>query len=371
MEQKNKQEELVLSWKWYIKTFSIIVAVILFLLYGVYSPVMNYYSKKHIKIGDKLRERLSSMKKNTEFFETEARHWFAYSEVVDSAAPKFSSMVSRYTARRRVDIDVAKTLAGYLNAIINATDEVVHQVNSDSYIPIVKAELDYIRKLNNAIKEKRDVLVKIIGETKGSVVKFNKVYSLLISTVFMVREMNEKVQRFASFWDYDRCIDVIIDEYNMALAYNRRNVEAHYKLGQLYIAIEQYEEGYKEYSYVVKFKPRSQLAKKVISYLEGVVKEQPKNLEALYYLGMMKLYTKQKDEAISLFNKIKSIDAKSYMAFEAQMRLVELFPKQDFDNDGMSNGKELKLFTEPLNPDTDGDGVYDGMDKDPLDPEVR
>ncbi|PCI29636.1 hypothetical protein COB55_01695 [Candidatus Wolfebacteria bacterium] len=38
----------------------------------------------------------------------------------------------------------------------------------------------------------------------------------------------------------------------------------------------------------------------------------------------------------------------------------------DDDNDGISDERELALGTDPLNPDSDGDGVIDGADDDPL-----
>ena len=34
----------------------------------------------------------------------------------------------------------------------------------------------------------------------------------------------------------------------------------------------------------------------------------------------------------------------------------------DVDNDGLSNEHEIGLGTDPLNPDTDGDGIYDGTE---------
>jgi YD repeat-containing protein len=47
-------------------------------------------------------------------------------------------------------------------------------------------------------------------------------------------------------------------------------------------------------------------------------------------------------------------------------------PNADSDNDGLSNGYELLLGTDPFNPDTDGDGFSDGVEvangSDPLDP---
>tara|TARA_Y100000310_G_scaffold341330_1_gene440137 strand:- start:976 stop:2574 length:1599 start_codon:yes stop_codon:yes gene_type:complete len=38
----------------------------------------------------------------------------------------------------------------------------------------------------------------------------------------------------------------------------------------------------------------------------------------------------------------------------------------DWDNDGLSNRQELTLGTDPNDPDTDGDGVFDGEDPEPL-----
>lgn len=41
----------------------------------------------------------------------------------------------------------------------------------------------------------------------------------------------------------------------------------------------------------------------------------------------------------------------------------------DLDNDGLTNQREFQLGTIPNNPDTDGDGIVDGQDGDPLHPE--
>lgn len=43
-------------------------------------------------------------------------------------------------------------------------------------------------------------------------------------------------------------------------------------------------------------------------------------------------------------------------------------PVQDSDVDGLSNREELEAGTDPSNPDSDGDGVKDGLDAFPLDP---
>ena len=40
----------------------------------------------------------------------------------------------------------------------------------------------------------------------------------------------------------------------------------------------------------------------------------------------------------------------------------------DDDRDGLSNERERKLGTNPLDPDTDHDGIPDGKDSDPLHP---
>jgi hypothetical protein len=40
--------------------------------------------------------------------------------------------------------------------------------------------------------------------------------------------------------------------------------------------------------------------------------------------------------------------------------------QDDWDGDGMKNGAEMSRGTDPLNPDTDGDGVLDGKDNCPL-----
>lgn len=40
----------------------------------------------------------------------------------------------------------------------------------------------------------------------------------------------------------------------------------------------------------------------------------------------------------------------------------------DIDNDGLPNSDEIRLGTDPFNPDTDGDGIVDGKDPFPIDP---
>jgi uncharacterized repeat protein (TIGR01451 family) len=40
--------------------------------------------------------------------------------------------------------------------------------------------------------------------------------------------------------------------------------------------------------------------------------------------------------------------------------------KQDSDGDGLADGQEINMGTDPNNPDTDGDGIPDGADRDPL-----
>lgn len=40
----------------------------------------------------------------------------------------------------------------------------------------------------------------------------------------------------------------------------------------------------------------------------------------------------------------------------------------DFDRDGLTDEEELIIGTDPLNPDTDGDGIMDGLDREPLVP---
>jgi hypothetical protein len=51
-------------------------------------------------------------------------------------------------------------------------------------------------------------------------------------------------------------------------------------------------------------------------------------------------------------------------------KAARLDPLGDFDGDGMSNGDELANGVDPTNPDTDGDGIPDGDDPDPRDPDV-
>ena len=41
----------------------------------------------------------------------------------------------------------------------------------------------------------------------------------------------------------------------------------------------------------------------------------------------------------------------------------------DTDDDGLVDGEEVIVGSDPFNPDTDGDGIPDGEDEDPLAPE--
>lgn len=45
--------------------------------------------------------------------------------------------------------------------------------------------------------------------------------------------------------------------------------------------------------------------------------------------------------------------------------------QSDYDGDGLTNGQEKKLKTGIFNPDSDGDGAFDGVDAKPLDPNVQ
>lgn len=46
-----------------------------------------------------------------------------------------------------------------------------------------------------------------------------------------------------------------------------------------------------------------------------------------------------------------------------EQSVLQKFPTDDWDNDGLTNQEELKLHTDPLIPDTDGDGAYDSYEK--------
>ncbi|MGV3771475.1 MAG: LamG-like jellyroll fold domain-containing protein [Verrucomicrobiales bacterium] len=45
---------------------------------------------------------------------------------------------------------------------------------------------------------------------------------------------------------------------------------------------------------------------------------------------------------------------------------LTILPPLDSDNDGLSDAAELQVGTDPANPDTDGDGLLDGVDPEPL-----
>lgn len=45
-------------------------------------------------------------------------------------------------------------------------------------------------------------------------------------------------------------------------------------------------------------------------------------------------------------------------------------PELDSDGDGLTDDEERRLGTNPFNSDTDGDGIIDGLDKYPLDPNI-
>lgn len=47
-----------------------------------------------------------------------------------------------------------------------------------------------------------------------------------------------------------------------------------------------------------------------------------------------------------------------------------LVDETDSDGDGLTDAEEQAAGTDPLNPDTDGDGYADGIDADPLDPQL-
>ena len=44
---------------------------------------------------------------------------------------------------------------------------------------------------------------------------------------------------------------------------------------------------------------------------------------------------------------------------------------RDPDGDGLTNNQELALGTDPANPDTDGDGISDKFDPEPLDGDLN
>lgn len=50
---------------------------------------------------------------------------------------------------------------------------------------------------------------------------------------------------------------------------------------------------------------------------------------------------------------------------------LEAHPPEDWDGDGLDAGAERRRNTQPRNPDSDGDGIHDGIDPEPLRPSPR
>ena len=65
---------------------------------------------------------------------------------------------------------------------------------------------------------------------------------------------------------------------------------------------------------------------------------------------------------------IKQIEGTALTRLSAndQADIVNFFAYEDQDQDGLSNAEEAVLGTDPVNPDSDGDGVLDGLDSDPF-----
>lgn len=81
----------------------------------------------------------------------------------------------------------------------------------------------------------------------------------------------------------------------------------------------------------------------------------------IYYSGKnFKQYEKKQ-----VLSEEANIEEGEYLVYETDPKDFELTDEnkyKDYDNDNLTNEKEVELGTDPFNPDTDGDGLSDGQE---------
>ncbi|WP_079707686.1 ArdC-like ssDNA-binding domain-containing protein [Paraliobacillus ryukyuensis] len=90
--------------------------------------------------------------------------------------------------------------------------------------------------------------------------------------------------------------------------------------------------------------------------------------EMKYFVGVASLtnvkritaLTNNKQIALDKLEKLKNVKT-----IDENKKIEKILSTRDLDKDGLTDLQEMKRGTDPMNPDTDGDGISDNIDKDP------